>query len=195
VRLVDRIDNGNRESCEDFEALYLPGIGGGDGLVLNPGSMLIIHHLNVYATVGGVCTHLNSLFGEGVSVIDFAGGKLARSLVDGDADGVLDPADNCWQQPNADQLDVDCNRVGNSCECGDMSGDGITDSLDARLIQRCDVGAIACGGLCDATNDGVCDTFDARLVQRKDVGTLSVDDLVCGERPSSLSPDPPLPLQ
>jgi len=197
VRIVDRLDNGNRASCESFEALYLHGVGAGDGLVLHPGSRLIINHLNVYASIGGVCTQLNSLFGEGVSEIDFGGGKLARSLVDTDVDGVLDPTDNCWREPNTDQVDVDCNRVGNVCECGDMSGDGITNSLDARLIQQCDVGSIPCTGRCNVTgaSDGTCNSFDARLVQRMDVGSLSVDDLLCAERPEPISPDPPLPLQ
>ena len=196
VRLVDRIDNGNRQSCEGFETLYLLGIGTEDGLVINPGSMLIINHINVYARVGGVLTHLNSLFGEGVSQIDFGAGKLARSLVDTDADGVLDPADNCWQLPNADQLDVDCNRVGNACECGDCDLNGVVNTLDARIAQRCDVGGISpCPARCDVTNDARVTTFDARLIQRKDIGDLSVDALVCAERSEPIAPDPPLPLQ
>jgi hypothetical protein len=195
VRLVDRVDNGNRVSCEGFEALYLLGIGAEDGLVLNPGSMLILNHINVYARVGGVLTHLNSLFGEGVSVIDFGSGKLARSLIDTDADGVLDPADNCWQLPNAEQLDTDCNRVGDACECGDCDLNGTVNSLDARLCQRCDLGLIPCSGLCDVTLDQRCRIFDARLIQRKDIGDLPVDALLCAEKPVPISPDPPLPLQ
>ncbi len=68
VSLVDLIDNGNRASPE---ALYLFGLGGPDGLVIQDGSTLLIDNINVYAWIDGDWLHLNSLFGPGVHSVDF----------------------------------------------------------------------------------------------------------------------------
>ncbi len=112
---------------------------------------------------------------------------------DTDEDGVPDDRHNCPDQPNGpelgpnDQLDTDDDGIGDTCECGDASGDGFVNTIDARLIQRCVVGQIdnpdICTGLCDTTGDGVCNTIDARLIQRSVVGQLSKEDLACAARP------------
>jgi hypothetical protein len=79
--------------------------------------------------------------------------------------------------------DADGDGIGDTCECGDFNSDGLVNTLDANLIQRCSVGEIPCGGLCDATGDGVCMTTDARMIQRLVVGDFGKDALSCDERP------------
>lgn len=102
---------------------------------------------------------------------------------DKDADGVPEGADNCPAAANADQSDADRDGQGDACECGDASGDGRLDSVDARLVQRCSVGAIPCPTLCDVSGDGVCNSIDARLIQRAAVGRIAETALHCAERP------------
>lgn len=110
------------------------------------------------------------------------------ALAPGDTDGdsTADIFDNCVNVANADQLDNDSDGIGNLCECGDISGDGFVNTIDARLIQRCAVGEdlpeICENPLCDATGEGDCNTIDARLVQRLAVGDLAKQDLQCAAR-------------
>lgn len=94
---------------------------------------------------------------------------------DCDADGV---GDACETDPKF-QLDSDGDGLADACECGDFTEDGIVNSLDARLIQRCSVGAIPCTGLCDVTGEGDCNSVDARLVQRVSVGEIDPTELRC----------------
>lgn len=102
---------------------------------------------------------------------------------DTDGDSVPDFQDNCAVVPNAGQEDADQDETGDACECGDASGDGFVNTTDARLIQRCAVGAIPCSGLCDANGDDACNTTDARLIQRLAVGQLLKSNLRCAARP------------
>jgi len=102
---------------------------------------------------------------------------------DEDGDDLCDDTDNCASVWNADQLDTDADGIGNACECGDFNLDGWVTTVDARLVQRCAAGQIACGELCDVTGDGLCSTVDARLIQRLAVQQLTKDDLSCVERP------------
>ena len=91
--------------------------------------------------------------------------------------------DNCTYWGNLDQADADADGIGDVCECGDFSGDGLVNTIDARLIQRCSVGEFSCADLCDVTDDGICNTIDARLIQRLAVGELTKQDLSCARRP------------
>jgi hypothetical protein len=76
VQLTDILDNGNRLSGQR-EALYLYGLGGADGLILNPGSTLVLDSIHVYAWLDGSWTDLNGLFAPGVYQIPFQGATLA----------------------------------------------------------------------------------------------------------------------
>jgi hypothetical protein len=74
VTLLDVIDNGNRGGGGEPEALYLFGLGGPEGLVINGGSTLLINNINVYFFDDGAWVHLNSLFGPDEFVIPFDNG-------------------------------------------------------------------------------------------------------------------------
>jgi hypothetical protein len=52
VQLLDIVNNGNRVGGKP-EALYLFGLGGADGLLIHPGSSLILDDIEVYAWMGG----------------------------------------------------------------------------------------------------------------------------------------------
>jgi hypothetical protein len=75
LMLVDLLDNGNR-SGEAPEALYLYGLGGGDGLELLGGSTLVLEGINVYAMHEQQWVHLNGLFGQDVTEVPFSGGTI-----------------------------------------------------------------------------------------------------------------------
>ena len=103
---------------------------------------------------------------------------------DADADGVNDGRDNCVLVSNPDQADSDSNGIGDACEnglffCGDVNGNGVVNTVDARLIQRCSVGILSCPPTCDVTGDKLCNTNDARVIQRFVVGQVPGSSLSC----------------
>ena len=71
----------------------------------------------------------------------------AAPVSDLDADGIADAVDNCPAVHNAGQDDADDNGFGDACECGDVTGDGMVDTLDARVIQRLAVGKLEAADL------------------------------------------------
>jgi hypothetical protein len=117
-------------------------------------------------------------------VMTFFGG--AAVALDLDSDGVPENLDNCQLVANPDQSDADQDGVGDACECGDVSGDGLVNSTDARLIQRCTGGDFECPALCDVTGEGICDLDDAQIVQGYVVGKLPKLELRCAQRPSAI---------
>ncbi len=76
VHALDLFNNGNR-GANLYEALYLDGLGGLDGLLIHPGSMLVLNDVNIYARISGVMTHLNSIVPSGASAVQFGAGFLA----------------------------------------------------------------------------------------------------------------------
>lgn len=70
--------------------------------------------------------------------------------------------------------------------CGDVSGDGLVNTTDSRLIQLFVIGSISeedlNGGVeaCDVNNDGSCNTSDSRLIQRIAVSQIPESSLYCG---------------
>ena len=70
---------------------------------------------------------------------------VSFTLVDSDRDGdaVRDaeggapgPLDNCADEPNASQSDADADARGDACECGDLSGDGLTNAADPTRLRQ-----------------------------------------------------------
>jgi hypothetical protein len=75
--------------------------------------------------------------------------ELGTPCLDPDGDGISNPADNCPNTPNPDQLDCNANGVGDACETGyaDCNSNSIPDYCD-----------IASGTSADADGNGVPDT-------------------------------------
>lgn len=137
--------------------------------------------------IGDACDNCIATFNPDQTDLDLNGrGDVCNCLPGKDADGdnICDEADLCpgFAQSDITQLDTDEDGIPNECECGDFDRNGFVNTLDARLIQRCVTGEIACASLCDTTGDGKCNTLDARLIQRFVVGELSKDDLSCEAR-------------
>jgi hypothetical protein len=110
-------------------------------------------------------------------------GQAVASGDDPDLDQVANWGDNCPHASNPDQADADGDGIGDACECGDATGDGVVDTTDARWAQLCSVGRIPCARLCDVTGDGICNTTDVRVIQLYAVGRLTKDQLHCAASP------------
>ena len=79
---------------------------------------------------------------------------------DTDGDGIPDTDDICSAWPNAGQEDTDQNGIGDVCECGDQTGDGVVSILDILEMNQVIFGLVPAGELCDANDDGDCDVED-----------------------------------
>ncbi len=134
VLLLDLFDNGNRGSAGEFEALYLGGLGGPDGLVIHENSVLVLNGINAYAWLNGELKHLNSMFADGeVFGIPMGGGVLAATAPkpgDFNVDGRVDHQD----------LDIWSSNVGMTTGAslfdGDANGDNRVTGSDYLVWQR-----------------------------------------------------------
>jgi len=119
------------------------------------------------------------------------GGALPN-CVDSDSDQIPDQLDDCPFTANnpvptsntqADKGGVGVTAppdgIGDACQCGDASNDGIVTGTDATLISRAAVhlapftaGVTALPGFakCDVNANGTCDGTDATIVKRATVG-------------------------
>jgi hypothetical protein len=77
VRLVDNVNNGQRGTSGESEALYLYGLDGQSLQILH-NSRLILNNVPVFALVGGTMRSLNSLVSPGTNSVVFDGGLLAN---------------------------------------------------------------------------------------------------------------------
>lgn len=98
-------------------------------------------------------------------------------LLDADTDGVPDGLDNCPFAVNPDQLDQGgigaastSDGVGDTCQCGDVSGDGRVSTADAVIVQRAllvpPTATMAHPERCDVGGSSGCSTADAIIVRR-----------------------------
>jgi hypothetical protein len=58
---------------------------------------------------------------------------------DFDLDGVCNDTDNCPNRSNPTQADTSDSGVGDDCQCGDVTGDGLSNVVDALTIARGEV--------------------------------------------------------
>ncbi len=79
---------------------------------------------------------------------------------DADADGEPDGSDNCPHWPNPAQTDTDGNGIGDACECGDQSGDGVVSILDLLAINEVIFAVVPPSPLCDTNEDTLCNVGD-----------------------------------
>jgi hypothetical protein len=96
---------------------------------------------------------------------------------DADADGVPDSADNCPYFANASQADTGGigagsppDGIGDACQCGDVSGNGVVTTADATLITRSllvpPTATLARPDLCNVGGTSGCTTSDAVIATR-----------------------------
>ena len=106
---------------------------------------------------------------------------LGAGVADCDDDAVPDAQDNCPLVANTDQADRGGisthtpDGIGDACQCGDVTGNGVVNGQDANSIKRHGLGAptnptFIKSGNCDVTGNGVCNGQDAQFVKRAGLG-------------------------
>jgi hypothetical protein len=99
---------------------------------------------------------------------------------DCDADAVADAVDNCPQRANTGLEDdggiasAVADGIGNACQCGDVTANGIVNGQDANVIKRFALGlpspTFAAPENCDVSGNGLCNGQDANAVKREALG-------------------------
>jgi WD40 repeat protein len=119
-------------------------------------------------------------------------GDACNDADDFDDDEWSDALDNCPDNFNDDQADVDLdligdicdlcpdylstnadfddNGIGDECECGDQSGDGIVNVLDLLAIAQAIFEPALVTDLCDTNEDQICDVQDILAANAKIFG-------------------------
>jgi hypothetical protein len=109
---------------------------------------------------------------------------LLAGVADCDDDGVPDAQDNCPHVANPDQKDsggvntATPDGIGDACQCGDVTGNGIVNGQDANTIRRRALGVgspptFAVPGNCDVSGNGLCNGQDANAVKAIALGNPS----------------------
>jgi probable HAF family extracellular repeat protein len=112
-----------------------------------------------------------------------AGGLECGPLCDVTGEGSCDETDaaaiRLFAQGQVSKLLLACPE--RRKRCGDANLDGVVNTTDVRLIQRCVTGNLHCEALgpCDVTGDGRCNTSDSRILQRAITGNIARELLPC----------------
>ena len=120
------------------------------------------------------------------------GSALTGGCLDSDADGIMDTADNCPFEANPLQEDFHGvgassgpDGIGDACQCGDTTDDGLVDDADVSTLRAELVGAgpgMTPGGFekCGAGMAGSCSLVDAVIISRAVDGLSPGIAPVCG---------------
>jgi len=120
-----------------------------------------------------------------VSSLVFVFAALSSAqVIDTDLDGIPDSSDNCIYIPNPSQEDTGGvgietpDGIGNACQCGDVTGEGIANFVDAIMINRFIDPALTAPsynepGNADVNGDGIVDSADADLINIESSSGLS----------------------
>jgi len=110
-------------------------------------------------------------------------GDCCRSDCTANTEGTCDDNLSCTTGDFC-QANGECFNSGNTCSCGDVSGDGAVTILDALMAAQYQVELKHCAEIpafdrCDANTNGACDIVDALLIAQSQVG-LNDGVFVCG---------------
>ena len=113
---------------------------------------------------------------------------------DADGDGRPDVIDNCPFEPNPDQLDRGGigggsapDGIGDACQCGDVSGNGVVTTADSLIIRRSllepPTATMTRPELCNVGGSRECSTADAAIVRRAllEPPTATIGTLCAGQ--------------
>jgi len=123
---------------------------------------------------------LDFVVATGSTYTSLGTGFDATILVDTDGDGIPDVSDNCPFAPNPTQTDSGGinttvpDGIGDACQCGDVTGDGIVNIGDKTILSKSlaglppyfSVGAMPGFDKCDVNGDGVCNVADKTIISR-----------------------------
>ncbi len=104
-------------------------------------------------------------------------GDCCRSDCTANTEGLCDDGLECTTGDFC-QANGECFNSGNTCSCGDVSGDGAVTIIDALLAAQYQVRLKHCAEIpafdrCDASGDGSCDIVDALIIAQSQVGLHS----------------------
>ena len=113
-------------------------------------------------------------------------------VADCDEDSVADTADNCPLVANENQLDrggintTTPDGIGDACQCGDVSGNGVVNGQDGNAIRRQGLGltpnpTFVKSGNCDVTGSGTCNGQDGNIVRGAALGVSNLRDVVLAQ--------------
>lgn len=171
VRLVDALGLDTQAPLANLPQLTLFGLGNGpacardgeSGLVIHPGSRLVLGGIDLFAFDGQSCVHINTLFpgSPDANVVAWDEGEV-QLHGDLEDDGILDPDDNCLLIANEDQCDADWDGFGNLCDF-DLDDNGVVDIDDVTIVMSAQQ-AVSQDQLIDSNCDGAVGLDDLSLV-------------------------------
>ena len=112
---------------------------------------------------------------------------------DSDGDGFPDGCDTCPFVADPGQEDTggintaEPDGIGNACQCGDVTGNGIVNGQDTNAIKRHGLGlqpnpTFQVAGNCDVSGNGACNGQDANAVKRAALGVGVTSNPLFGQR-------------